>query len=149
MITKKQNLWYWREWGKARRADPTLDRHELHISALGYDKSHADFTNEELDIVIAEFLCISEPENLGAQIRLLRQPKIRLMHRITGMAPAAYIQSLLEDRWKTSDLNDLDVSDLHQLRNTLKSRSNSLRRRPAQPVQAEAAAVAAEDNCPF
>lgn len=133
MITKKQDRWYWMEWGKAHRADPTVDRHQLHISALGKDKSHKEFTQEEFDLVIAEFLSISEPENLDAQIRLLKQPKTRLIYRIKKMAPEAYVNELLMDRWKTSDLNDLDVSDLHQLRNTLKSRSNALRRLPAQP----------------
>jgi hypothetical protein len=132
MITKKQNRWYWQEWSKARRVDPALDRHALHISALGYDKSHGEFTNEEFETVIAEFLCISEPENLDAQLRLLKQPKVRLIYRITRLAPEAYLQTLLQDRWKTSNLMDLSVSDLHQLRNTLKARSNALRRKPEQ-----------------
>lgn len=150
MITPKQNRWYWQEWGKAHRTDPGLDRHDAHISALGYDKSHKAFTNEEFDLVIAEFLAISEPENLDAQIRLLKQPKTRLIYKITRMAPEAYIRELLLDRWKTSDIGDLTVSDLHQLRNTLKSRSNTLRRQPnvesspAIPVLETAAA-----NCPF
>lgn len=133
MITKKQDRWYWLEWAKVRRADPTVARHQLHISALGKDKSHKEFTQEEFDQVIAEFLSISEPENLDAQIRLLKQPKTRLIFRIRRMAPEAYVKELLMDRWKTDDLNELDVSDLHQLRNTLKSRSNALRRLPAQP----------------
>ena len=149
MISKKQNLWYWREWGKAHRADPTADRHDLHISALGKDKSHALFTNEELELVIAEFLCISEPENLEAQIRLLKQPKARLIYRIKRLAPDAYIHELLSDRWKTRDLSDLDVSDLHQLRNTLKSRSNALRRQPAQPAAPEPEPAMAGSNEPF
>jgi hypothetical protein len=87
MITKKQNSWYWREWSKAHRADLTLDRHECHIAALGHDKSHTTFTNEEFDLVIAEFLSISEPDNLDMQIRLLREPKTRLIHKISEMAP--------------------------------------------------------------
>ena len=54
MITPKQNRWYWKEWSKAHKADPTLDRHELHVSALGADKSHKDFTNEEFDLIITD-----------------------------------------------------------------------------------------------
>jgi hypothetical protein len=149
MITKKQNSWYWREWSKAHRADLTLDRHECHIAALGHDKSHTTFTNEEFDLVIAEFLSISEPDNLDMQIRLLRQPKTRLIHKISEMAPPAYVTELLHDRWHTDDLHDLDVSDLHQLRNTLKSRSNALRRRIRQPDQPASAEVLTTADCPF
>src|SRR6185369_1181323 len=102
------------------------------------------FTNEELDLVIAEFLCISEPENLDAQIRLLKQPKTRLIHRIQAMAPEAYWKQLLRDRWHTEDLADLDIGDLNQLRNTLKARSNALRRRTEQPAVSSPELAAAE-----
>lgn len=146
MISPKQDRWYWKEWAKAHRADPDLDRHDIHLAALGYDRSHKEFTNEEFDLVIAEFLSISEPENLSIQIKLLKQPKVRLMYRINRLAPAAYVKELLLDRWGTSDLNDLSVSDLHQLRNTLKARSNAVRRRREQPVREEALA---EANHPF
>ncbi len=148
MISKKQNYWYWREWNKAHRAEPGLDRHEVHLAALGHDKSHVDFTNSELDQVIAEFLCISEPDNLDAQIRLLKQPKTRLIYRIKRLAPPAYITKLLEDRWKTSSLGDLDLSNLNQLRNTLISRSNALRKLPVQPEHPEPSLVGATE-CPF
>ena len=70
-MTPKQTSLYWREWSKAKRAlvslslpkgegqgegsSPDWDqkRYELHHSALGHDKSSKDFTNADLDKVLA------------------------------------------------------------------------------------------------
>ena len=63
-MTASQNRLYFREWGSVRAACkahgwPVPDRHELHVRALGFDKSHLDFNNEDLDKVLAEFRKLS------------------------------------------------------------------------------------------
>ena len=76
MISPRQNALYWRLWSQAKRvllngritftgSEENDRRHELHVRALGRDKSHLDFTNRELDYVLAQFRSIIEP--FGAQ----------------------------------------------------------------------------------
>jgi hypothetical protein len=57
-MTRKQDFLYWREWQAAAELYTSLDlpapdRHALHQAALGADKSHKDFTNADLDKVLA------------------------------------------------------------------------------------------------
>src|SRR6266498_665540 len=73
MITSKQNALYWRLWSQSKSAiesnrktkfsvdETSRFRHELHIRALGRDKSHYDLTNRELDYVLAQFRSIINP----------------------------------------------------------------------------------------
>jgi hypothetical protein len=53
MLTRAQNALYWREWSAAKRAlmparetftklEETTRRHELHVQAIGEEKSHVD-----------------------------------------------------------------------------------------------------------
>jgi hypothetical protein len=83
MITPRQNALYWREWAAAKRAlmpgrstwtklEENTRRHEITIKALGYDKSHLDFTNADFDQVLGELRAISQPGNLNAQLRQVR-----------------------------------------------------------------------------
>ena len=76
MITPKQNRFYWSLWAKAKavlmrgRETWTGDeenklRHELHVRAIGRDKSHYDLTNRELDLVLREFRVIIDPLGVG------------------------------------------------------------------------------------
>ena len=136
-MTPKQNSLYWREWGAVARyckasglAAP--DRHALHASALGADKSHLAFTNEDFDLVLAEFRSHSRPADLVAQLQQLNQPRIRLKYAIRALAPAAeYWSRIARDRFGTDDLDALTVEQLTQLRNTLADRRRAARRRQA------------------
>lgn len=82
-----QTQLYWREWGAVTRrckkegwAQP--NRHELHVKALGYQKSSKDLSNAEFDKVLGVFRAISQPTNVNAQIRQERQPRTRIEHKI-------------------------------------------------------------------
>ena len=86
-MTSKQIVLYWREWGTlgkrcAAEGWTVPDRHELHVRALGRDKSMKLLTNREFDLVLGVFRSYSEAENLQAQVRQMRQPRTRLEHRI-------------------------------------------------------------------
>lgn len=141
-MTKAQDKWYWREWGKVARyckehgmAAP--DRHELHTRALGTDKSHLDFDDDDFDDVLSAFLSISEPANLEAQVRLTNMRKTRRIYacrrnatRAVGSAGAEnYIRSISADKFHTTDWESLEIDQLLDLRNTLAARTVSHRKK--------------------
>jgi hypothetical protein len=87
MNSAQTNLYFY-EWGKVRKhyLDRGIDpkqadskRHMLHRKALGRDKSSKDFTNGDLDAVLATFKGVYDGANLDAQIAQLDQPESRLM----------------------------------------------------------------------
>ena len=82
-MSPKQKSLYWREWAAVHKADPSIDRHALHIAALGKDKSSLAFTNEDLDKVLGQMRAISKPTSVEAQLRQLNQTKTRLLWKIT------------------------------------------------------------------
>jgi len=135
-MTALQNRLYFREWGRVRstckqQGFPIPDRHGLHVKALGLDKSHLDFTNEDLDQVLAGFRAISQPENLAAQLRQLDQPRRRLLYSICQMAPEPYWRAIAQDKFGTSDESRIDLVQLRQLLITLTARARSRQRRAA------------------
>lgn len=81
-MTKSQDRLYWREWSAARKAHPEADRHRLHLQALGYRRSHTEFTNAEFDKVLGAFRALSRPASVDAQIRQQDQPRTRAEHRL-------------------------------------------------------------------
>ena len=95
-MTSAQTNLYFFEWGRVRRhflakgIDPKQadnKRHELHRRALGADKSSKDFSNAELDRVIAVFRAVSDDANLDAQLAQLDQPdnrRLRMIERCWG-----------------------------------------------------------------
>ena len=85
-MTAAQTSLYFFEWGQVRRhylargIDPKQadnKRHELHRRALGADKSSKDFTNADLDRLIAVFRAVYDGGNLDAQLAQLDQPENR------------------------------------------------------------------------
>ena len=127
-MTTKQNSLYWGEWGamvrycKANNL-PAPDRHALHAAALGADRSHLSFTNEDFDRVLAEFRAHSRPADVSAQLRQLAMPRIRLKYAINALAPASeYWGKIARDRFGTDDLDALSIEQLTQLRTTLANR---------------------------
>jgi hypothetical protein len=135
-MTALQNRLYFREWGRGRAACkhqgfPIPDRHGLHVKALGVDKSHLSFTNEDLDQVLAEFRAISQPDNLAAQLRQQDQPRRRLLYTIWRMAPEPYWRSIARDKFGTADETRLDLDQLRQLLITLAARARCRQRRAA------------------
>jgi hypothetical protein len=135
-MTALQNSLYFREWGKVRAACkqqgfPVPDRHSLHVKALGQDKSHLHFTNDDFDRVLAEFRALSQPESLAAQLRQQDQPRRRLLYTICRLAPEPYWRAIAQDKFGTSDETRLDLVELTQLRITLAARARSRIRRQA------------------
>ena len=135
-MTTLQNRLYFLEWSRVRAACkqqgfPIPDRHSLHVKALGFDKSHLDFTNEDLDQVLAEFRAISQPDNLAAQLRQQDQPRRRLLYSIRRLAAEPYWRSIAQDKFGTADETRLDLEQLRQLLITLTVRARSRQRRAA------------------
>ncbi len=133
-MTASQNRLYFREWGSVRAACkahgwPVPDRHELHVRALGFDKSHLDFNNEDLDKVLAEFRAISRPDDLAGQLRQRDQPRRRLLYRIRQLAPEPYWLKIAQDKFGTADEASLGLDQLLQLVMTLTARARSRQRR--------------------
>ena len=133
-MTALQNRLYFREWGRVRAACkqqgfPIPDRHGLHVKALGLDKSHLDFTNDDLDQVLAEFRALSQPDNLDAQLLQQDMPRRRLLYSIRRLAPEPYWRSIAQDKFGTADETRLDLVQLRQLLITLAARARSRSRR--------------------
>jgi hypothetical protein len=97
MLTKKQNLFYWKLWAAAKVAlvksglspkEAEARRHEIHREALGVETSHTIFTNADFDKVKAAFLAIAQPGNMAAQIRQAAMPRERLLRSIDYLCDA-------------------------------------------------------------
>jgi len=139
-MTKRQDKWYWREWSKVvrycRANNLTApDRHELHAKALGQDKSHVDFDDDDTDDVLAVFMAISEPSNLIAQTRLTNMRKTRRIHKIKRLAPESYWRAEANRKFGTDDLESLSLSDLTIFRNHCAKRAPEIRWPAAQVPQ--------------
>lgn len=138
-MTASQNSLYFREWGRVRttckeQGFPVPDRHSLHVKALGQDRSHLDFTNEDFDLVLAEFRALSQPDSLAAQLRQQDQPRRRLLYSIRRLADEPYWRAIAQDKFGTADETRLDLDQLTQLRNTLAARSARKRRQLRGPA---------------
>lgn len=123
-----QTSLYFREWGKvrayyiargidSRQAD--AKRHELHRKALGRDKSSKEFTNSDLDKVLASFYAITRPSDLNAQIRQLDQAEHRhsdLLERARDLAAQCVDKPGLEGRYLDGMAGKIfGVDQYHQL----------------------------------
>ena len=112
-MTGRQIRKYWVEWSKCRTAlmnhgrssaEADDERHDLHIQALGYDKSSKDFTDLEFDHILATFRSWSMPDDLGAQLdqidqmekrcRFVADQHLDAIGEVYGKAREAYLQGL-------------------------------------------------------
>lgn len=124
-MTKLQTKLYWREWAAVRKARPDAPedfRHELHRRALGgQDVSSSRLSNRQFDLVLAAFRAESRPTDVRAQIRAMRQPRVRLMFKLTqelvpdltGLVPdpEQYVLSIMRDKFGTDDIDRLTPLD--------------------------------------
>lgn len=135
MLTKRQNFLYWTEWNAARKAvlaagQPEPDRHTLHISALGYDKSHLTLTNGEFDKILSAFRALSRPSDLDSQVSLASMPRTRVLYGLRNHPLGLpYVLAVAKDKFGTSDLDALTDPQLEQLRNTMANRTLARNRR--------------------
>lgn len=120
-MTQRQKFLYFREWRAVQKVDPGADRHALHVRALGHDRSSKDLTNQDLDKVLAVFRAISDPGNLGAQLRAQAGSRSRLEHRLAEITqclglfvddPAGYVAKVVADRWGVPTSGTMGPDDL-------------------------------------
>lgn len=137
-LTPKQKALYWRTWAKVRKAyvdlgdysaeDADAQRHELHRSALGQDKSTTVFNNRDLDAVLDHFqaiLVLQEGPQSGPA-RADAQPCKRLIYAIHALGlPEPYIEAITRDEFQTSDWRALNETQLTRLRFTLTTRARA------------------------
>lgn len=134
-MTYAQRRWYWsmvhqlaelEHWSKNELEEK---RREFHKAAgLGPVSAKAINHTSDFDAIIGEFLARTQPDNLEAQIHLIKMPLIRLRTRIKCMAPEAYRRAIIQDRFGKKELEELDETELTQLRNTLEARARASRR---------------------
>lgn len=108
-MTPAQTAKYFGEWGRVRdvlkaRGQPCgdVERHKLHLKALGVRKSSKDFTNADLDKVLAAFYAITRPADLKAQLQQLDQAQHRhsdLLERARDLAAQCVSKPGLEGRY--------------------------------------------------
>jgi hypothetical protein len=128
-LSRNQNALYWREWSAAKRAlmpgretwtkdEETNRRHELHIQALGEEKSHVDFSNDDFDKVLAAFRAVSRPGDLNAQLHALNGQRKRLMFGIRRLAKSMgadefYVAGIVRTMNAEGKLGSDDLEQLH------------------------------------
>lgn len=132
-MTARQRTLYWREWQAVLRVYPEADRHELHVQSLGKDKSSSDFSNADLDKVLATFRAITRPSDLDGQLRQVHQPETRALYALDQAMrclalyvadAAAYRDTILHSFWPGRSLGDLRADQVHTLRMTIWARVN-------------------------
>ena len=142
-----QTALYFREWGLVRKfylargIDPKQvdnKRHDLHRKALGHDKSSKDFTNANLDAVLAVFRGVYDASNFDAQMALQEQPELRvtiLQARIQilrlsiGLTPgreSSYVAGIARKLFGTDQLGQLNSHQLGKLEGVLMQRVRQL-----------------------
>lgn len=148
-MSPKQKARYWVEFGRIRKLHPEIDRHALHVQALGKDKSSKAFTNQDVDKIFGMFAAILQPGSLNAQVRQIKMPDTRLRYKIRQQIqllgvlvdnPVGYAVAVMKDKFSESCLElvrggesvsseGFDNSELAQLRNTLARCISRLRRK--------------------
>lgn len=146
-MTQAQLALYRFEWGRTRkwlrahgrtpeRADSM--RHEIHKAALGVDKSSLEFTNADLDKVLAKLRSYSDGANLDAQLAAEDQPAHRIQALVANareLAAAvvsregterAYLDGLAKRVFKNGDYQALQERQLQQLCGILARRKRQL-----------------------
>ena len=139
-MTKSQTSRYWREWSQIRKmliemgdfskADADAERKQIHIRALGSDKSSKDFTNKDLDSIFRAF---------KEYLVLIDGPKKptgepdgeckRLIWSITQTGlPEPYLESIAQDQFGRPDWRNLPEDKLTKFRFTAVARASARRK---------------------
>lgn len=133
-MTKAQRTLYWREFAAVKRVYPEADRHDLHVQALGADKSSNDLGNADLDKVLAVFRAISRPSDLDGQVHQAEQPlrrarwamdQVMLCLALYVDHAEAYRDAIIRDRWPTHTVRTLSADQLRHVRMTIWARINA------------------------
>ena len=168
LLSPPQQRRFWREWTQAcaaqgwtRAASWTgaqidANRKRL-LKTAGFDSLTQVTPLEGFTAVLRELAILRN--DLSGLVRAEQNPRRVLIHAIKALADEPYWQAIARDRFHTTDLADLDESQLIQLRNTLTARHKPPR--PNRPqssesigqsgtdLQAAQATPARSDNIPF
>jgi hypothetical protein len=143
-MTTKQNHLYFRAWAKAKSVyvqyagyspkEAEALRHELHREALGEDKSHTDFTNDDFDAVLDAFesVAVLESGPASASHRAESMPRRRTIYAVEKYGlNDSYIGAISADEFGTPDWRSLPLENLRALRITCRKRARSKAAKPA------------------
>ena len=134
---------------KEHRGPRTDDfRHACHIVAIGVNKSSLDFTNDEVERVVALFRVLTDPLNLqwlADWTDPLQAKKRNLIAAAKLKAPEAYLTAVMKGKFHTSLIEDLTIKQLQSLCFTLNERKASWSR----PVQGPKSKVQSPVEEPF
>lgn len=179
MNSAQTNLYFY-EWGLARKHylakgfDPKqadAKRHALHRKAFGCDKSSKDFTNADLDKVIAVFRAVWDGGNLDAQIEQIEQPQkrrgaalsrinvLKMYLRVKNGLEGSYVGGISRKLFGTDQYQNLDDVKIAQLEGVIVRRLLQIHSAErVEQIRADAAEQEAwvtslvkksEDNVPF
>jgi hypothetical protein len=144
MISQKQNALYWRLWSQVKRAllsqsrrgdngretftgdEENKRRRELHVRAIGQNKSHYDLTNREFDLVLAELRAVIDPSDLRSQLRQQNQHATRLNWALRKVMRELgvnwhYVAAIVKRMNENGDLgtNRIDALNIDDLRKVM------------------------------
>ncbi len=165
-MTPSQNAKYFFEFGQLRDvllakgwAPIRIEEHRRTLTrkALGVDKSSKEFTNAELDRVLAVIRAEREPANFEAQLALQDMPEKRralLVHRITALAyhtvdeggrGTSYVDGIARKMFGCA-YHDCDERGLQQIEGIVRRRirQRKFTSERVQQIEAEATAHAAK-----
>lgn len=80
-------------------ADMETKRHELHVTAIGKDKSSTLFSDKEMDDVLREFRAISNAGDMKGQIELGEMDATRKRHGIRQLMKALEKTEDFAEQW--------------------------------------------------
>jgi hypothetical protein len=155
-MTKKQEYKYFTLWRQACEkqgwsSSDNEKRHEIHVQAMGFDMSHKFMENREVDRIFTAIRLLIDDTNLDAAIAAVdpdREERKRLVWRIKKLASEGYYRSICVDRFRTTQWDDLNVSQLTQLRNTLANRMAAKKRQAAAQASTEVPVMDTAESLP-
>ena len=134
LLTKPQTHTFWRQWSAVIRLSKWTpieaeQQRKAMLARAGFDSLTLVDKLSGFDRVLAEIKALSQPSDVDAQLRQQNQPVIRLRYRIRHHAlQAAYWHDYAINRFATADLDQLNETQLTQLRNFLDDRMVQQRR---------------------
>jgi hypothetical protein len=178
LLSKPQQQRFWREWSTIKgqfkaqgHTDAQIENERYAmLERAGFDSLTQVDPAAGFDKVLAELAAINNPADLSAQLRQAQMPRTRLLYAIQKLdrhfskssirdslsAISPYTQAIMEDRFNTTELDRLSLSQLQQLRNTLAARKSATRdrARDAAAIKRTQRSLAAlglkpDDNEPF
>lgn len=139
-MTKAQHARYWRDWSKIRKMlvemgdfskeDADAERKQIHLRALGREKSSKDLNNKDLDQIFKHFnsylILIDGPKKATAEPAGECKRLIWAIEK-TGL-PEPYLESIAQDTFGISAWRTLPEDKLTKFRFTAVTRAAARRK---------------------